>query len=340
MPDYIIEQLGHTKGKGEKEDSSDVTYGIGLAIAFIIVYFLVPLVRAGALRWRFVDVPNTRKIHEQPMPLMGGLAIFVGFLIAMFTVLGIQHRVVVSITIGGFMLIIVGLWDDWYKSRAKDLPAWPKFAAQLLASFIPIILSIRMVGISNPFRAGEMIIFPYFVSVAATLLWIVAIINMINFLDGVDGLASGISTISGITLFLMAFFRGQDSLAMLSIILVGACVGFLKHNFHPAKIFMGDAGSMFIGFALAVISLEGALKVITLLSLLVTVLALAVPIFDTMYVMLLRLVKRKPLHMPDRSHAHHRLLNRGLNQKQTVFVLYLFGIGFSLISLMMLWLYF
>ncbi len=316
-----------------------MAYLLSFILAFGLVYIFVPIIRFGAIRWQFVDLPNHRKIHVKPMPLMGGLAIYLGFIIAMITFIGTHNTVALAIIIGGLMIVSIGLWDDWFKSRGKDLPAWPKFIVQILAGLVVVMLSIRMEGISNPFGRGEMIIFPYALSLIATLIWVVAIMNMMNFLDGADGLASGISTISGTTLFIMTLLRGQESLAILSLILVGASIGFLRHNFHPAKIFMGDAGSMFIGFTLAVISLEGTLKSVTMLSLLITILALGVPIFDTLYVMLMRIIKRKPLHHADRSHAHHRLLKRGLTQRQTVMVLYMFSIGFSILSLMTMWLY-
>jgi UDP-GlcNAc:undecaprenyl-phosphate GlcNAc-1-phosphate transferase len=169
----------------------------------------------------------------------------------------------------------------------------------------------------------------------ATIIWIVAIINMMNFLDGLDGLAGGISAISGGTLFLLAILRGQADIGMLAIILVGACLGFLRFNFYPAKVFMGDSGSQVLGFILAMISLVGTLKSTTVATLVITVLALGVPIIDTMQVFITRILRGQPIYQPDRSHVHHRLLRGGLKDWQAVGVLYLVGILFSLLSLLL-----
>jgi UDP-GlcNAc:undecaprenyl-phosphate GlcNAc-1-phosphate transferase len=172
----------------------------------------------------------------------------------------------------------------------------------------------------------------------ATVLWIVGLINMVNFLDGMDGLAAGVTTFSAIALFFIAYVKGQGVTAQIAVTLVGAALAFLRFNFYPAELFMGDAGSMFLGFALAIVSLEGAMKGATLISLAVTVLALGLPVMDTLQVMISRLLAGKPMYQADRRHVHHRLLSKGLSVKQTVFVLYCISLLFSVVSLLLFWL--
>lgn len=256
---------------------------------------------------------------------------FVGLLLVTSFFAGAQKTVAV-LAVGGVLLVAIGWVDDMYKAQQKDFPALPKLLVQVGVAVLAFLLDIRFRGISLTWLGAEdgaYVSFPVFLSLLATVLWIVGLINMVNFLDGVDGLAAGATAFSAITLFFLSMFKGQEVTALLAVALAGAALAFLRFNFYPAKIFMGDAGSMFLGFALAVISLEGTMKGATLISLVVTVLALGLPVMDTMQVMISRLLAGSPMYQADRRHVHHRLMSSGLTAKQTVVVLYLVSLLFS-----------
>ncbi|MBX6395508.1 MAG: undecaprenyl/decaprenyl-phosphate alpha-N-acetylglucosaminyl 1-phosphate transferase, partial [Alicyclobacillaceae bacterium] len=304
-----------------------MAYLFAFAVAFATVYVMVPGVRRLALRWRFVDVPNQRKIHKEPVPLMGGVALYVGFLWTAILAVAVSPKVDMTpdfwgITLGGLVVVATGLLDDGFKSRGKELSPWPKLVMQVAAAGILVAFGVQIKWVTLPFTEQGMYLLPDWVSIPATLLWVVAITNMINFLDGVDGLAAGIAAISSTTLFFVALLKGQEVTALYAAAMIGVTLAFLKHNFHPAKIFMGDAGAMFLGFTLAAISVDGAFKSATLVSVLVPVLALGVPIFDTLYVIVRRLKENRPIYVADKGHTFHLLMRSGMNQIQTVAFLY------------------
>lgn len=318
-----------------------IIYTIFFLLSFFLVYLLIPVTTNWAKRLDLVDRPNWRKIHRVPVPLSGGLAVYLGITLTILLLSGWSplHLVVV---IGGIPLILAGLLDDRFKAQGRDFPAWPKFLVQFAVAVFVFYSGIRLDGISNflglqGFHA-EYIPFPAWLSFLTTILWITGMINMINFLDGVDGLAGGVTAIAGVTLFLIAYIKDQSDTAILAAILVGGSLAFLRHNFHPALIFLGDAGAMFLGFVISVISLYGAVKSATLFSVIITVLALGVPVFDTLQVMISRLKEGMPIYKADKRHFHHRLLQLGLSQKQTVYVLYMISLFFSLISLLLMFL--
>lgn len=308
---------------------------LAVLVSFGFVYFTVPYVQKLAMKTGFVDMPNQRKIHKDPIPLLGGLAIYVGFVItaAIFT-----HRAPEfwGITVGGLLIFLIGIIDDFYKTRRKDLPAWPKFLVQIAAASILPLFDMSIQGINIPFAHPSFVTFPIWLRYVTTVIWVVGITNMMNFLDGVDGLAAGIATISAITLFFIAIVKGHFSMAMLAIILIGSALGFLRYNFHPARIFMGDAGATFLGYVLASIAVDGAFKSATLVSVVIPVLALGVPIMDAFYVMFRRVRENRPIYVADKGHTFHHLMSSGLSQKQTVTFLYLLGICFSLVSIVIL----
>ncbi|GAX91139.1 MraY family glycosyltransferase [Effusibacillus lacus] len=302
-------------------------------LAFLIVYALVPVMRNLALKTGFVDVPNQRKIHRDPIPLLGGAAMFVGFF-ATTMVMGEINREYIGLALGALVIFLVGLVDDYAKTRGKDFPALPKFVGQLLAATVLISFDIRIEGITVPFGSGAGYYeFDTWLSVVGTLLWVVGITNMFNFLDGVDGLAGGIAAISATTLLFISLLKGQTTSAMFAVTLIAISLAFLRHNFHPAQIFMGDSGATFLGFTLAAIAVEGAFKAATLVSVAVPVLALGVPIFDFFYVTIKRIKEHRPIHKADKAHTFHQLMRSGMNQIQTVAFLYLLGICFSLASI-------
>lgn len=303
-------------------------------ISFVIVLALVPVLRSAAIRIGFVDRPNHRKIHARPIPLMGGVALYAGCLIAVLLYDGGSARFA-AVAVGGTALVAIGLIDDWYKVRGKDFPVWPRLIVYATVSAAPAWLGIQVVGVTNV--AGEgMLLFPVWMCWLATMAWVFGITNMINFIDGVDGLASGIVTISSLTLLVVAVVKGESGPAVLAAALVGACLAFLIFNFYPARIFMGDAGAVFLGYVLAVLAVDGSFKSATIISILVPVLAIGVPIFDSVFVMMRRMWSGKGLHRADKLHTHHTLMSWGLTQTQTVSFLYLIGALFSLLSIIVL----
>lgn len=260
---------------------------------------------------------------------------FAGMMIVSAFLAGVQKTVAV-LALGGAALMAIGWADDAWKARQKDFPALPKVWVQFLVATMVFFCDIRFRGVSLSWLGGDegaFVTFPVWISFLATVIWIVGLINMVNFLDGVDGLAAGATVFSAVTLFFLAMVKGQDLTALLAVALTGAALAFLRFNFYPAKIFMGDAGSMFLGFALAIISLEGTMKGATLISLVVTVLALGLPVMDTVQVMISRLIAGSPMYQADRRHVHHRLMSHGLTAKQTVVVLYVVSFLFSALSL-------
>jgi len=312
-------------------------YLVPCLASFFLVYVLMPVAKRLAWKTRLLDMPMGRKRHLRPMPLSGGLAMYVGTAVVAVCFAGLQ-KLVVLLTVGGAMLVGIGILDDHFKSRGREFPVMPKLLVQLLAAILAYLMDIRIRGIGVSWlgsETGGYYPFAPWLSLLATVLWIAGLINMVNFLDGVDGLAAGVSTFSAIALFFLAYSKGQGLTAMMAIVVVGAALAFLRFNFYPAQLFMGDAGSMFLGFALAVLSLEGAMKGATLLSFVVTVLALGVPVMDTLQVMISRLLSGVPMYQADRRHVHHRLMSRGLSAKQTVVILYLVSLLFSVCSLLL-----
>jgi UDP-GlcNAc:undecaprenyl-phosphate GlcNAc-1-phosphate transferase len=307
-------------------------YLLPLISSFIFVYLFIPIVRKWAFRYDIIDRPTKRKQHLGMIPLTGGLAIFLGVMPLVIIFLGL-NRVTLSFFLGGFMMVGIGLLDDWFKGRGKELSPWPKLFFQFVVATFLFLGGTRIVGISDWFGDGGMLIFPMWLSLVATYLWIVGLMNMMNFIDGMDGLAGGVTSIATLTLFFIAYLKGEFTIALLAMILTGAILAFLRHNFHPASIFLGDSGALFLGFSIAFLSIEGAIKGATLISIAVTILALGIPIFDMIQVILTRLKEGRPIYKADRSHLHHRLLSKGLNQNQVIIILYLLGFGFSITSL-------
>jgi len=309
-------------------------YLYALGLSFLLVLLTVPFVRALALKIGFVDRPTKRKVHSEPIPLSGGVAIYAGVLLTVWAFLG-QSPLLAALALGGGLLVAVGLIDDAFKSFGRDFPVWPRLLAYIGVSLVPSAFGITIAGISAPSRSS-MILFSPGWAAFFTLLWVFALINMLNFIDGVDGLASGVSVISSLTLFAASLIGERDVTALIGIALAGACLAFLVYNFHPARIFMGDAGATFLGYALAVTAIDGTLKGATLLSLSVPVLALGVPILDTVIVFSRRLIEGRGLHRADNLHTHHSLMKWGLTQVQTVSFLYLIAAVFSLLSIVVL----
>nr|WP_314589673.1 MraY family glycosyltransferase [Paenibacillus terrigena] len=313
-------------------------YALSFFISFLIVYVLIPPLAKMAFRIDFVDKPRKdteRKIHREPIPLTASYAIFIGFFVTYLLVTREFNWETGALFIGGVLLLTIGTIDDWYKTKGKDFPALPKMVIQLSAAALVFFSGNAFTGFYNPF-SNEYVLLPIWLQFILTILWIFGVTTVINFSDGMDGLAGGLASISAVTLFIVALTKGQTNSAMMAIILIGVTVAYLRYNKPPAKIFMGDAGATFIGFILGVIALDGAFKQATILSLFIPILALGVPIFDNIFVVMKRMIQGKPIYQADASQAHYRLLRSGLNHKQVLMFLCLIGTCFGLSSIILL----
>ncbi|GIO36406.1 undecaprenyl-phosphate alpha-N-acetylglucosaminyl 1-phosphate transferase [Paenibacillus antibioticophila] len=307
-------------------------------LSFLIVYLLIPPLGKLAFRLDFVDKPREdveRKLHRKPIPLTASYAIFIGFFSSYLLLTRDFSYETGALFLGGVLLLAIGTVDDWYKTKGKDFPALPKFAVQVSAAILVFFSGISFTGFVNPF-SGDYVLLPIWLQFILTILWIFGVTTVINFSDGLDGLAGGLSAISAATLFIVALTKGQTTSAMLSITLIGAALAYLRYNKPPAKIFMGDAGATFLGFILAVIALDGAFKQATVLSLFIPVLALGVPIFDNLFVVIRRFLQGKAIYEADASQVHYRLLRAGLSGKQAVMFLYLISTCLGLSSIILL----
>lgn len=310
-------------------------YLLAFLVSFIIVISITPLLIKWAIKIDFVDKPTERKKHKSPIPLLGGVGIFLGFVIGyIIFVKHVEHRTI-AILCGASIILCIGIIDDWYKTKGKEFAVLPRFLLQITAATIVYWAGIRFTGFTNPFTETY-ILFPTWVQFLLTITWIFGVTTVINFSDGMDGLAGGLCSISGATLFIAALYVSRNVSAMMSILLVGSSLGFLMYNKYPAKIFMGDSGANFLGFILAVISLDGAFKHATLVSMFVPILALGLPIFDNIFVVLRRFLLGKPVYKADSSQIHHRLLNTGLTPRQVVMVLYLVSMCLNLTSIIIM----
>lgn len=305
-----------------------------LLICFITTLIITPLVKKLAFKIGATDKPNQRKVHQKIMPRLGGLAIFISFIIGML-VLQPQPQDNTSawaIVVGASIIIVIGVFDDMLELSAKV-----KFIGQIVAALIVVLSGVQVDYINLPF-GGE--IHLGILSVPLTIIWIVGITNAINLIDGLDGLAAGVSTIALITISGMAMLKGDLFVMSIGAILIGSTLGFLKYNFHPAKIFMGDTGALFLGFMIAVLSLLG-FKNVTVISLIVPVIVLGVPISDTFFAIIRRIVNKQPLSAPDKSHLHHCMLRLGYSHRQTVLIIYAmaasFGLAAFIFSMSTLW---
>ena len=302
-----------------------------LLTAAIVAFITTPVVRTLAFRVGAVDVPrDNRRMHNHPIPRMGGLAIFFGFILSalIFVPLDAPLR---GMLLGAVIIVILGIFDDIYA-----LPALPKLLVQIAAATVAVLMGNQIEVLSNPniFSSN-----PYwdlgFLSIPISVFWIVGITNAVNLIDGLDGLACGVSTISSMTMLVIALTVAEPDVALLMAALAGGCIGFLPYNLNPAKIFMGDTGSTFLGFILATVSIEGLFKSYAIISFAVPFLMLGLPIFDTCFAILRRVSHGQSPMAPDRGHIHHRLIDMGFSQKQAVAMLYVISaiLGLSAVVL-------
>lgn len=309
-------------------------YILTFILALSITYTLTPLVKKFAFRTGAVDYPDSgasgRRVHVYPTPRLGGLAIYLGFILPILPLLPEEGSRLYGLLLGATLVLTVGVVDDY-----RNLSPRIKLGGQIVAALIFIYLGNRVLWLSNPWAQGLQDamwhIGPW--SVPLTLLWMVGVTNTINLIDGLDGLAAGVTTIASLTLLLVALQQGQGSIVVLTAALAGSTLGFLPYNFNPAQIFMGDGGSLFLGFVLAAIAVKGTLKSATVIALAVPMVALGLPIIDTFLAIIRRYRKGSPIFEADKGHLHHRLLERGLNQRQAVLFLYSISGVFGMVSL-------
>ena len=300
-------------------------------IAGLISFIMTPIVIKIAHRFGAIDIPkDERRMHQKPMPLWGGIAIFTGFFVSMFIFSNFEKTKLIGLFIASIVVLITGMMDD-----IKPLGAKSKLVMQIVAAIILVKSGFEISFFTNFFGDSGLIYLHNF-ALPISVIWIVGVTNTVNLIDGLDGLAAGISAIAAVTLSYMALLNSRYDVALMTIILAGSSIGFLPFNFNPAKIFMGDAGALFLGLVLSAISIEGALKGATAITVVVPILALGVPIFDTAFAILRRLVNKRPIMEADKGHLHHRLMSIGLGQKKTVLSMYLISalLGAGAISLL------
>lgn len=316
-------------------------YIISFALAFIVAFSSTPIAKKIAFSVGAVDVPkDARRMHRKPIARLGGLAIFTGFVMSlMFGIIStylnitgiVPSRQLLGLLVGAFIIVGVGIADD-----IKQLGPKFKLVFQIIAALSVVLISgTRIMNITNPFVDGGTTQFNDFVSYPLTIIWIVVVTNAINLIDGLDGLAAGIASISYLSLFFVSLITGDVETAMITVILAGSTMGFLPYNFNPARIFMGDTGSTFLGFTLAVISIQGMLKSYAALSIAIPLLVLGLPLFDTVSTIFRRLLNGKPIMQGDRGHLHHRLIDMGFSHKQSVVVMYTLSAALGLSAIVL-----
>lgn len=303
-------------------------FAVLTGIIFSIIF--TPLVKKIALKYQIVDLPGARKIHSKPIPLLGGVAIFISFFLStiIFWSLGyiedpkIKGLQVLAILLAGFILMVGGVLDDKFNLKPTKQIIWP-----ILAIGIIILAGIKIQFVTNPL--GGVLKFSPIIGTLLAVIWILGMIYTTKFLDGLDGLVAGITTIGSIIIFVVSLYWdvALSGTSILSLILAGSCLGFLVFNWHPAKIFLGEGGSVFCGFMLGILAIISGSKIATAL------LIMGVPILDVIWVILRRIWEGRSPASADRKHLHFRLLDIGLNHRQAVFVLYLITIAFGTTSL-------
>ncbi len=316
-------------------------YVISFLLAFIVAFAVTPAAKKLAFKVGAVDIPrDDRRMHKKPTARFGGLAIIAGFLFSLFfnyvnLLFGapsplIPGKELAAFLAGTAVLTVMGVLDDIYQLRS-----YQKLPFQVTAALLVVAAGTRVEYVTNPFAYTGMSKLNTVLSFAVSTLWIVGVTNALNFIDGLDGLAAGVSSIASLSLFFVSLTLENSFTALLTVMLAGATLGFLPYNFNPAKIFMADTGANFLGFALAVISIEGTLKSYTAISIAIPLLVLGLPLFDTAFAILRRLKNGKPIMQADRGHLHHRLVDMGLSQKQSVAVMYMASTVLGLIAVVL-----
>ncbi|CAI9000215.1 putative undecaprenyl-phosphate N-acetylglucosaminyl 1-phosphate transferase [Brevibacillus sp. IT-7CA2] len=306
---------------------------LGFLTSLIISFIATPYVKKLAVKVGAVDAPNQRKVHTRIMPRMGGLAIYIGYLVAFFLFVPYTSiSEMLGIFIGSTIVMVVGMLDDKYQLS----PKW-KLLGQLVATAIVVIPFGLKIGVVNlpysgsiDFSSGWL----FWLAIPITMFWIVGVTNAVNLIDGLDGLSAGVSAIAAGTMGVMALLMDDYKVATYCFVLLGAILGFLYFNFHPARLFMGDTGSLFLGFNLAALSIMG-FKEALFVSFIIPIVVLGVPLWDTFFAIVRRIVNKKPISSPDKGHLHHCLLNMGLSHRSTVLMIYSISIFFGMMAILL-----
>ena len=289
------------------------------AVAAVLSYFFTPPVKNFAHKVGAIDVPkDARRMHKKPIPRLGGLAIYGGFLCSIL-IFGQLDETMLCVLLGAAIIVALGIFDDVLALGAKL-----KFVVQIVAAAIPVCIGDLQIGLFtnlNPLSDTPFVHLGI-LAVPVTIIWIVGITNAVNLIDGLDGLEVGVSSIAAITMLAVALLTGNMPIAITMAALAGACIGFMPYNLNPAKIFMGDTGSTFLGYMLATVSIMGLFKFYAVISFAVPFLILGLPIFDTANAIIRRVAAGRSPMSPDRGHVHHKLIDMGFNQKQAVAILY------------------
>ncbi|MDD6219068.1 MAG: MraY family glycosyltransferase [Selenomonadaceae bacterium] len=308
-------------------------YILSFLIAVAVALAITPLVMLLAKKTGAIDAPDPRKVHKKPIPRIGGIGIYIAFMVSFLTLVDFNQLPmetadgIIGLLAGGTIVVLVGIIDDY-----TNLPAKVKLLGQIAAACAVVAFDVRIDFVTDPF--GDYLYLEYF-AIPVTIFWLVGLTNTVNLIDGLDGLAAGVATLASVTIMLVAL---QDELALVAVFtsaLAGAATGFLFFNFNPARIFMGDTGSMFLGFMLAGISIIGAVKSAATIALIVPVLALGVPILDTSFAIIRRYRGGVPIFKPDKGHLHHRLLDLGFSQRQAVLLMYVISAILGLSALVL-----
>ena len=293
--------------------------GAALVCAMVVSFIMCPLVKSFAYKIGAIDVPkDSRRMHKKPVPRLGGLAIFLGFMVSILLFVHIDHQMK-GILLGAVIIVVLGVVDDMTPLRAKF-----KFLVQICAALVAVYHGVVIEILTNPNVFSDA---PYWslgwMKYPVTVLWIVGVTNAVNLIDGLDGLASGVSTISAMTMLVIAILVSEQQVAIVMAALAGACLGFMPYNKNPAKMFMGDTGSTFLGYILATLSITGLFKMYAIISFAVPFLILGIPIFDISFAFLRRIAHGQNPMKADRGHFHHRLIDMGFSQKQAVAIAYM-----------------
>ena len=296
---------------------NDLIYGfLAFLFSVLLAFALTPVIRVLAFKIGAVDVPkDARRMHKKPIPLIGGLGIFISFAVSSLLFLNNLDLKILGFLAGMLLMVVIGIIDD-----VKEIGALKKLLGQIVAALIPVLTGTR---IDSVVIAGQTTVFPLWLSILLTVLWIVGITNAINLIDGLDGLACGVSVIASFCLVLTAIISSSyGTVALLALLLAGSCMGFLPFNINPAKMFMGDTGALMLGYALSTISVMGVFKFSALVSFVVPFLIVGLPASDTITSIIRRLLKGQSPFSADRGHLHHKLIDMGFSQRASVLILY------------------
>ncbi len=308
--------------------SLHVFYILAFALAFCITLFMTPLSKKFAEYTGAIDHPKELGVHKKPMPLAGGTAIVVGFVIAVVAFAPLMPdysgRQFIGFLVSSIIITTLGFFDDLYGLSPRF-----RIIIQILAAVIIVLTGTTIDVLTWPW-ANYGTIQLGSIGKLLTIFWIVGLTNAVNLIDGLDGLAAGVASIASVSFMVVALIFSSPMTILLSAVLAGACLGFLPHNFNPAKIFMGDTGSTFLGFILANISIMGLTKGYTIITVIIAAVVLGLPILDTSFAIFRRIINKKSISEGDRGHLHHRLVDKGISHKHAVLTLYLIAGGFGL----------